>query len=210
MNPLSQSSRGFFAALIFFISMGLAGAQSTGNLDVEQRRLSLQQSVDEVLALLRTRASDYEKNPQSLRTAVAAVAAVVLQQFHTRRMAQLALASHWKKLTDAQRDLYVDSFKHYAIDRYMGILYLYRNSKPRLQGDGVSTGASANQWRFRIKNAQGDWVSVYFHLQQIDAASKIIDVNVDGVSMVILARADFAQRIEQLGLEKFLDQLAQQ
>ena len=112
----------------------------------------------------------------------------IARRFDYREMSQRALASHWTRLTDAQREEFVDLFKGFLSDRYAGKIEGYSGEKVHYLGERregqfaeVRTKLVSNKVEipmdYRLINKDGRWYAY--------------DIIADGVSLVKNYRSQF-------------------
>lgn len=171
----------------------------------------MQAAIDDVLAKLKANEALYKTNPQQLRDIVAHSA---LPHFALKRMGQLALAKHWRSATDAQREVYLREFERYLMRSYTSTLFLYRSASTEMMGrdNGISQGDDVNKTtlKLRVKNDRGEAVILFLRLLQQDKQWKIVDINVEGISLVVTARGVFDDEINKKGLAAFLQNMTEQ
>ena len=159
----------------------------------------IQTTADEVLAVLR----DSESGSASRRVKLEEIAA---ERFDFATMARLVLAKDWKRLEDVQKDEFVREFKRYLandygsrIDRYQQEEVAVLGESPRPRGDvvvktkivgGENNGALVD---YRMRNREGEW--------------RIIDVVIEGISLVANFRDQFREVIGKDGPDRLLEKL---
>ncbi len=127
---------------------------------------------------------------------------------------RLILAKNWRRASDEQREAYLDLFKPYALDTLASKIRASSEEIP-LENFEVVSGEPIGKndvlvstdlywpgyppyrldWRLRSRD---------------DGTLKAIDVVVEGVSMVVTQRAEFASVIERRGFDGLLDQMRDQ
>lgn len=129
---------------------------------------------------------------------------VIGDRFNYDEMARRALGAQWNKLSDKERQEFVDVFKRllsssYAdkIDGYSGEQVQYLNE--RLEGDyaEVRTKVTSDKTEipldYRLLNKSGNW--------------RVYDVVVDGVSLVNNYRSQFTKIIRESSYADLLEKL---
>ncbi|HKA15964.1 MAG TPA: ABC transporter substrate-binding protein [Myxococcota bacterium] len=160
----------------------------------------IEKTAVEVLAILR----DKSRTTAQRRLEIEKIAHA---RFDFRTMARLVLASDWKRLDAAKRDEFVDQFTTYLandygsrIDRYQQQDVKVMGEQPKPRGDvavrtkivgGESDGAIVD-YRMR-KTKEGEW--------------RIIDVVIEGISLVANFRDQFREVIARGGPEALLQKL---
>jgi phospholipid transport system substrate-binding protein len=193
--------------LLFFYSLPV-WSQTKEPIDkpVTDPVAEMQVVIEDVLLQLKTNEALYKKDPEQLRSIVAKSA---LPNLYTKRMAQLALAKHWKIASAQQREVYVSEFQRYLIRSYTNILYLYRNTKPEII-ENKKNKDNKTTLKVRVKNDRGETVILLLRLEFHDNTWKIVDVSAEGVSLVVIARGAFDEDINRIGLDAFLKKLTEQ
>lgn len=201
-----------FLQNIFLLVMGvvfmplLVQAQTATSDQTADPASVMKVAIEEVLAQLKTHQTLYQTDPEQLRAIVAKSA---LPNLYINRMAQLALAKHWRSANVQQREIYVREFQRYLIRTYTTTLYLYRNTSPEMLG-GKDKGKNKSTLKIRVKNERGEPVTLFLRLEMHNGSWKIVDINVEGVSLVITARGLFDEEINRIGLDAFLKNMTAQ
>jgi phospholipid transport system substrate-binding protein len=125
---------------------------------------------------------------------------VWLGAFDVEGIGKAVLGKNWKKATDAQRQEYMDVFpkyvaKLYAIQfsDYSGETFAVSGSKAGGDGESIVNA--------QINRPNGDPIRVDFVLLQGAQGTKIKDVKVEGVSLLVTKRSEFDSVIAQKGID---------
>ncbi len=124
---------------------------------------------------------------------------------------RLILATNWRRASDEQRTAYLDLFRPYALDSLASKIRAssaqiplenFEIVKEEIVGKNDVLVSTDLYWPgyppYRL-----DW-----RLRaQEDESFQAIDVSVEGISMVVSQRAEFASVIERSGMEGLLDQM---
>jgi phospholipid transport system substrate-binding protein len=131
-----------------------------------------------------------------------------LQAFDVDGIGRAVLGKNWKKATDEQRKSYMELFpkyvaKLYAIQfsDYAGQTFAVKGSKP---GSDGSTIVNAE-----IDQPNGEPIKLDFIVQSAGQAPKVIDVKVEGVSLLVTKRSEFDSVVAQKGIDGLLQALRQ-
>jgi len=207
-STLHQKSITIFLPAVVFLLSITAWAQPAGT--PKDPVVVMQAAIEKVLAQLKTNEALYQENPEQLRALVAESA---LPYLATTRMAQLSLAKHWRSASAQQREVYLREFQRYLIRTYTKTLYLYRNTQPEMLGRDNKVGNSSESkttLKMRVNNERGEQVILFLRLELHQQEWKIVDVNVEGISLVVTARGVFDEEINRTGLDAFLQHLTEQ
>lgn len=161
---------------------------------LQQAHDFLQSVADRGLAFLSNKKLSQDQRKKEFRK-------LLKDSFDTKIIAQFSIGRYWRKATPAQRDEYLKLFEKMIIniyagrfDEYSGQKLIITNKRPEGKRDVmvdtkiVSPNGGPDvlvRWRLRYKNSQ----------------FKIIDVVIEGVSMIVTQRSDFAATIQKGGGE---------
>lgn len=162
---------------------------------------------EDVLDILRKNNDVYQKDRKKLFTMVDEK---VLPYFDFRKMSQLVLGLNWRNASDDQKDRFTVEFKELLVRTYAVVLlkftdqklvYLPYRGKPTDKTVLVKvvlkqTGGSADipfEYRFYNSKKNG-W--------------KVIDLTVEGVSMVTNYRKVYAEKIKTEGMDALIASIA--
>ena len=128
----------------------------------------------------------------------------IVRRFDYREMSKRTLGSHWSRLTDAEREEFVDVFKSFLSDRYAGKIEGYSGEKvhylsERREGQyaEVRTKLVTNKVEipmdYRLIEKEGRWYAY--------------DIVADGVSLVKNYRSQFDKIIRSESYEELTKRL---
>ena len=118
------------------------------------------------------------------------------QGFNLDRISKLVLGRHWRTANDQDRQAYSNLFERFVLTTYGRRLNAYSDqtirvdsARPLKRGVMVATFIEGNGSPIRV-----DW-----RLQERDQSWQIVDLVVEGVSLVVTQRNEFAAIIEREG-----------
>jgi phospholipid transport system substrate-binding protein len=123
-------------------------------------------------------------------------------------IARLVLGRHWRAASEPQRAAYLAAFRIYALDSLAhrfarlggGVAY-------RLDGRCVADGRDALvPIEVSLPN-RPDPVRIEWRVRETEGAYRLIDVAVEGVSLVISNRSEFDSVVNRQGLDALIDQI---
>ena len=171
--------------------------------DAEQVVLGL---AEEIWTTLRTNGVDPQGRVEKLTALLAARADVGL-------ISRLALGRHWKELPEAQRQDYQELFRAVVIRSFARRLDGYA---PEAEGGleerfqilgSAPAGERDTLVRSKVFPAEGPPVALDWRLRATDSGPKIIDLIVEGASLLVSQRSEFAAVIERQKLDGLLAEL---
>jgi len=134
--------------------------------------------------------------------------AIWLQAFDVDGIGRAVLGKNWKKASEEQRKAYMELFpkyvaKLYAIQfsDYAGQTFAVKGTKPGADGTTIVNA--------EIDQPNGEPITLDFIVQSTGQAPKVIDVKVEGVSLLVTKRSEFDWVVAQKGIDGLLQALRQ-
>jgi phospholipid transport system substrate-binding protein len=118
--------------------------------------------------------------------------------FDVPGIARFVLGPYWRTATDAQRDEFTKLFETYIIHAYVVRFSAYSGQQLKITGSRPEgDNALVNSQITGISNSPP--VKVDWRVAKLDSGYKITDVIVEGVSMAVTERQEFASVIQRGG-----------
>ncbi len=153
---------------------------------------------NEVIAILREDRSNGERERR--------LADVLGRAFNLKSIARFVLGRHWARATPAQRAAYLELFPRYVIEIYSGRFTGYAGERFDVVGQR-RLGRGVDLVSARIVRAGGPPLNVTFRVEQVDGSPAIIDVMVEGVSLLLTKRSEFDSFARREGLQALINRL---
>jgi phospholipid transport system substrate-binding protein len=159
----------------------------------------------EVLAALKNDSREIKNNPNKINELVDEI---ILPICDLERMGKYILAKHWKTATNEQRDAFVTEFKQMLIRNYGTHLVEYSNATVTVMPDKLTeeklyqTVSTKLDTRIGSKPFQVDYV-----FRVTENSSKVVDVRVEGMSILKTFRTAFAQEIAETSLDELIERI---
>jgi len=128
----------------------------------------------------------------------------IARRFDYREMSKRALASHWTRLTDAEREEFVDVFKGFLSDRYAGKIEGYSGEKVQYLGERLE-GQFAEVRTKLVSNKVE--IPMDYRLIKKNRRWYAYDIIADGVSLVKNYRSQFDKIIGSESYEELTKRL---
>lgn len=190
------------AAALFCVLAGepaAAEAQSPAQLLVET-------TSTQVLTELRAESAAISSNPALLDT-IAQKA--VLPHFDFERMSQRVLGQHWRKATPEQRGRFMAEFTTLLVRTYATAVFEYRESEVRFM-PARELGDKIQRIRSLVDRRDGrPPLQVDYDVFERADGWKVMDVAINGISLVVSYRSGFNTDVAKLGMDGLIDQIAQ-
>lgn len=132
--------------------------------------------------------------------------AVLVQYFDMPYIAQFTLGRYWRRLSDTQRQDYVAAFSDYVLATYSRRLGGYAGETFAVTSEREA-GPDDVIVSSQISRPSGAPILADWRVRVADDQPKIIDVAVEGVSMAVTQRSEFASVVRQNGVDGLIQVL---
>lgn len=156
-------------------------------------------TVDDVLAVLNDPKLDHAARRQKIE-------AIAYERFDFDTMSKLVVARYWKTFTPEQKAAFVTEFKAFLahsygdrIDRYSNEEVAIVSETPMKRGDVLVLT--------KIVGGEYEGALVEYRLRESSGQWRVIDVKVEGISLVLNYRDQFKSLLSRGGPDELLEQL---
>ena len=179
------------AALVLWAALPATGA-------ADAPRAVVEMNADQVLAVLNSRATENEKIKELQRIAYKTI------DFDT--VSRLVLAKYWKDFTPQQRRTFEDAFKRALTLNYSRRIGHYGHEKVVILGENAEPDGDVTV-HSKVVGGKNEDLKVNYRLRQREDRWYVIDVIVEGVSIVSSYRTQFQEIVHQGGPARLLAEL---
>jgi phospholipid transport system substrate-binding protein len=175
---------------------GNAGASATA----PAARAVIEDALGRVEKILR----DAKSTPAEKNAKVRAIAETMID-FET--MGRLAMGANWRDLSEAKRNEFNKEFRQHVINTYGHFTDDYTDQDLVVAED---RSEARGDWTVQTKimgikdGARQELAKVDYRLRQADGKWKVIDITIEGVSMMANFRAQFQDIMTSGGIDKLL------
>ena len=162
-------------------------------------RATLQQTVDQVLAVLRNSALSQEQRRSQIEE-------IAYARFDLDTMSRLVLARRWRLFDESQRTDYIEQFKTYLANNYGDRINRYDQEEVEITGERSEARGDVTV-KTRIVGGEFSDAVVHYRLRQKDGEWRVIDVIIEGISMVSNFRDQFKAVMGNGGPELLIQKL---
>lgn len=148
-----------------------------------------------------------QRSDMSLADREVILADILSRGFELPLIARFVLGRYWRKATPEQRDSYVDLFGKFVIKSYSRHIGGFTGSSFDIVG-AEAIGKSDFLVTTNLRRKSGPPFKAGWRVRLIGGKHKIIDVMVEGISMAVSQRQEFASVLKRNGVERLLQILA--
>jgi phospholipid transport system substrate-binding protein len=177
----------------------ILSAQTPANDPAEITR----QTVNEVMTEMKQNEAVYSKDNEKLN---AMVQQRLLPLFNFKVMTQLAVGRSWMQATPEQKSALANEFRSLLVRTYTNVLFGSRNQSTTIESTNTTSQGDVSIG-MEVSNPTGDPVTLTLRMRKDQADWKVIDVSVNGVSLIVNYRTTFAREIQQSGVDGLIKSL---
>ncbi|MEE8531264.1 MAG: ABC transporter substrate-binding protein [Hyphomicrobium sp.] len=148
-----------------------------------------------------------QRGDMSLEQREAILADILSRGFDLPLIARFVLGRYWRRVTPEQRDSYVELFGQFVIKTYSRHLGGFMGSSFHIVG-AEPIGKSDILVRTILRRKSGPPFEANWRVRLIGDKHKILDVIVEGISMAVTQRQEFAAVLKRDGVERLLQILS--
>ncbi len=150
-------------------------------------------------AVLRDKSKPTEDRIRSLEQ-------IVYGHFDLYVMSRLVLARNWKRFSEEQKEQYVAEFKQYLTNTYGNRIERYDQQEVEIIGEREEPRGDVVV-KTKILGGEFEGALVDYRLRKHDSEWRVIDVVIEGISMVSNYRDQFKSIVSSGGPELLLEKL---
>jgi phospholipid transport system substrate-binding protein len=178
-------------AALFFASPALTAA-------ADDARAAMQGTIDAVLRVLRTDADANARRTQ--------IEQIAKQRFDFTTMSKLVLKRDWRRFSPAEQQDFVAEFTEYLSASYGTRIARYANEQVATLGAREEVNRDVTV-QTAIKGGQFDGATVDYRMRLLAGKWQVIDVVIEGISLVSNFRSQFAEVIAKGGPQELLKRI---
>lgn len=162
-------------------------------------RIVIQETVDAVITVLNDGALDSAQRRKRIEE-------IALERFDFDTMSRLVLGRNWKSLTAPQQEEFQREFRTLLSESYGRRIDRYQQEKVAIVSERSEERGDVTV-QTKIVGGQVNDIQVDYRLRQKDDSWRVIDVVVEGASLVSNYRSQFAEVMSQGGAETLLKRM---
>ena len=199
MRGMLRLARPAMAIFVAVVSVLAAPGVRAATESEAAARAVITETIDEVLAVLRDKSKPTEDRIRSLEQ-------IVYGRFDLYVMSRLVLARNWKRFSEEQKEQYVAEFKQYLTNTYGNRIERYDQQEVEIIGEREEPRGDVVV-KTKILGGEFEGALVDYRLRKQDSDWLVIDVVIEGISMVSNYRDQFKSIVSSGGPELLLENL---
>ncbi len=189
-NPMRRNP---LPALLGALALAFAALAPARADDAADARQFIAQMADQAIALVDNTADTKQQK-------VDAFSKLFVASFDIPAIGQFVLGRHWKGASAEQQQQFLDLFRDFTVLTWTGRFNGYAGVRLDVSGAGPDPqDASVLLVDSKIVRASADPIPLQWRVHKTPAGWRIVDIFVEGVSMALTQRQDFASAIQSSG-----------
>jgi phospholipid transport system substrate-binding protein len=131
---------------------------------------------------------------------------LLVENIDLRSVSRAALGRYWRMATDVQIARYQTIYPDYVIAIYGGLFENYSDETLKVTG-AQPVGGGDVLVDSEITRGKALPLNVIFRVRRRGDGFKVLDVMVEGISMLVTQRSEFASVIQSKGMDGFLQRM---
>ncbi|MBL1142923.1 MAG: ABC transporter substrate-binding protein [Proteobacteria bacterium] len=164
----------------------------------------VKQTSDGVINRIESQRSTLEANPEQVYELVNEL---VIPHFDFISMSKWVLGKNWKNASEAQRTEFIEQFKTLLVRTYARALLEYSGQEVKYYPVEQKPDSNLAVVKTELTSAGAQPFPVAYRMHQANEQWKVVDVAVDGVSLVSTYRGSFASQIKKEGFDSLIQKL---
>jgi phospholipid transport system substrate-binding protein len=136
------------------------------------------------------------------------VEAKILPHFDFARATQIALGANWRQASPAQRERLIQEFRTLLVRTYSGALAAYRGQAIEFRPARARPGDTEVTVRSQVRQPGAEAIAIDYDMHKPEAAWKVFDVRISGISLVATYRSAFNETVRNHGIDGLIGTLA--
>ena len=183
--------------ICLFVTVGSAQAAPAGT----REEALIQSLADEVIILLNDSGMKKAPRQEGLRE-------IFTKYLDLPFIGRFVLGRHWRPLSKDVKDRYIKTFETYLVNIYAKRLDSYSGEIIQVAGSRAVSDKDTIV-ASHLERASGPSVSMDWRVRQKGESGRVIDVVVEGVSMVISQREEFSTYLQNNSIKALITRLEQ-
>lgn len=188
-----------------FLFLCLSAGSSQIAIAAQSPDAIVKETSDGVINKIESQRSVLEANPEQIYDLVNEL---VIPHFDFVSMSKWVLGKNWKSASESQRADFIEQFKTLLVRTYARALLEYSGQAVKYYPVEQKPDSNLAVVKTELTSTGAQPFPVAYRMHQANEEWKVVDVSVDGVSLVSTYRGSFASQIKKEGFDSLIKKLA--
>lgn len=195
MNLRALVAKFAVAAVVIVVVSGLAPGRAIAS---ERPVEFIQEFGEKVIDVMRENGSEPVRREEFRK--------LLVENFDLNKVGRAALGRYSRRVSEAQFERYRTIYVEYVLTIYGGLFEKYAGETLTVTGTTPVPDGDVLV-KSRIDQPGGSPTLLTFRVRQSNDGFKVLDILVEGISMLVTQRSEFASVIRREGIDGFLDRM---
>lgn len=163
-------------------------------------------TADEVLEKLRAEKEELQNNPDRV---YALVYEMIIPHFDFKSMSKWVLGRNWRHASPEQQEEFSKEFQTLLVRTYAKALLQYSDEEIEYSPVHKKEDAELVTVRTEVKQSGSSKIPINYTMHEVDGEWKVVDVAVNGASLVSTYRGSFASEVRRGGIDTLISKLSE-
>ncbi len=191
-----------FVGIILIVLSALT--LSTEANTVQNPSTLIKSTTSKIIEQLTLHKNEIKKEPSVVTTIIEQL---LMPHVASNTIARKVLGKHARKITKEQQQKFANAFRHYLIRFYSKSFAAYSDQTFEYYKSPHFEDAKRVTIKTKLIQSVGQPVSIDYRMQRSGDSWKIVDIKIEGISIVISNRSQFGTQISRLGIDKVVTKL---
>ena len=193
------------AVTVLTICMVIMASTVPGIAAAETASEVVKNTSSQVIERLNAQKAQLDANPNQIYEVINEL---VLPHFDFYNMSRYVLGNAWNQASEEQQNAFVEQFKTLLVRTYANALKQYSNNQIEYFPEQSNPDSRLVLVKTEVKRIDGKKsIPINYRMHSVDGAWKVVDVAVDGVSLISTYRGSFASEIRNSGMDALITKL---
>ncbi len=190
----------------WLISMALFVTTANAVTETKPAIKVVEETASEVINRIRQDRDELNAHPEQV---FELVDELIIPHFDFSSMSKWVLGKNWRRANEAQREKFTNEFRTLLVRTYARALLEYSEQEVKYLSEESSPKSNLVVVRTEITQAGSSSIPISYRMHISDGNWKVVDVSIDGVSLVSTYRGEFKSHIRKSGLDNLIAKLAE-
>ncbi len=189
-----------------FLVLCLIGgvAHAAADATISTPDVVVKQTASGLIDRIESQRSEFDADPEKIYTVIDEL---VMPHFDFVSMSKWVLGNNWKTASKKQRSDFIVQFQTLLVRTYARALLEYSDQEIKYFPAEINPKKKLAVVKTEMNSAGAQPLPITYRMYQQRDAWKVVDVSVNGVSLVSTYRGSFSTQIKQQGFDSLISQL---
>jgi phospholipid transport system substrate-binding protein len=183
-----------------FLVMGIAQANTQSAEDI------VKATADQVISRIADNRDVLDEHPEQI---YGLINELVIPHFDFTSMSKWVLGKNWRQASDIQREKFVNEFRTLLVRTYARALLEYSDQQINYLPVESNPNSNLVVVKTNVQSTGSNAVPIDYRMHVSDGEWKVVDVAVDGISLVATYRGSFTSEIRKNGIDSLITKLTE-